>query len=248
MRLITPRRMTRRTPDYFCMGQDEGKVLPMLGLKERQCKMKFAHMVEEKGPNEYAIAQVKDDIESMGIRRMIFKTDQEPAITALRERIIEALGKKVEVIEEESPVGDHQANGEIENAIKELEKQIRVLKDSVERKSQLVIKDDHPIMAWIPQHAGFLLSRFQVSSDGKTAYERLKGKAYRRPLVDFAERVLFMPIVHGGRLNKLEIKWEPGRFVGIRPRSDEALMMTERGIEKARSIRRLPRHGSVGDR
>ena len=144
------------------------------------------------------------------------------------------------MIEEESPVGDHQANGEIENAIKELEKQIRVLKDSVERKSQLVIKDDHPIMAWIPQHAGFLLSRFQVSSDGKTAYERLKGKAYRRPLVDFAERVLFMPIVHGGRLNKLDIKWEPGRFVGIRPRSDEALMMTERGIEKARSIRRLP--------
>ena len=49
-----------------------------------------------------------------------------------------------------------------------------------------------------------------------------------------------MPIVHGGRLNKLEIKLEPGRFIGIRPRSDEALIMTERGIEKARSLRRLP--------
>ena len=48
------------------MGQDDGKVLPMLGLKERQCKMKFAHMVEEKGPNEYAIDQVKEDIESIG--------------------------------------------------------------------------------------------------------------------------------------------------------------------------------------
>ena len=81
--------------DYFFMGQDDSKVLPMIGLKERTCKMKFAHMVEEKGPNEYAIDQVKSDIESMGIRRMIFKTDQEPAITALRERIIEALGKKV---------------------------------------------------------------------------------------------------------------------------------------------------------
>ena len=34
--------------DYFFMGQDDNKVLPMLGLKERQCKMKFAHMVEEK--------------------------------------------------------------------------------------------------------------------------------------------------------------------------------------------------------
>ena len=52
-------------------------------------------------------------------------------------------------------------------------------------------------MAWIPQHAGFLLSRFQVSKDGKTAYERLKGKAYRGELVDFGERVTFMPVVLG---------------------------------------------------
>ena len=73
-------------------------------------------------------------------------------------------------------MNDHQANGEIENAIKEFEKHIRVLKDSVERKMQVVIRDDHPLMAWIPQHAGFLLSRFQVSKDGKTAYERLREK------------------------------------------------------------------------
>ena len=106
-----------------------------------------------------------------------------------------------------------------ENAIKELEKQIGVLKDSVERKLQVVIRNDHPIMAWIPQHAGFLLSRFQVSKDGKTAYERLKGKAYRGELVDFGERVTFMPVVLGSKMNKLEVKWEPGRFVGIRPSS-----------------------------
>ena len=61
-------------------------------------------------------------------------------------------------------------------------------------------------MAWIPQHAGFLLSRFQVASDGKTAHERLKGKAYRRELVDFAERVLSMPVVLGGKVNKLDSK------------------------------------------
>ena len=57
----------------------------------------------------------------------------------------------------------------LKKAIRELEKQIRVLTSSVERKMQLVIKDDHPVMAWIPQHAGFLLSLFQVAADGKTA-------------------------------------------------------------------------------
>ena len=146
----------------------------------------------------------------------------------------------MEVITEESPVDDNQSDGETESAIRELEKQIRVLKSSVERKMQLVIKDDHPVMAWIPQHSGFLLSRFQVAADGKTAH-RLKGKAYRRELDDFAEKVRFMPVTHGGHMNKLESRWELGRFVGIRPKSNEALIMTERGVVRARTRRRLPK-------
>ena len=162
--------------------------------------------MEEKGPSEYAIEAIVEDIESLGIKRFIFKSDQEPAILALKERIIEALGKKYEVIPEESPVGDHQANGEIENCIKELEKQIRILKLGLEQKMQLVLKDDHLLMSWIPEYAGFLLSRFQVAADGKTPYERIKGKSYRRELVDFGERVMFMPVSHGGKMNKLESK------------------------------------------
>ena len=140
------------------MGQDENKVLPMLGIKERQSKMKFAHLVSQKGLDEYAITQTVEDIESLGLRRFVFKSDQEPPIVALKIRVIEELGKKCEVIPEESPVDDHQANGEIENAVKELEKQIRVLKLGLEQKLQLILKDDHPMMAWLPEHAGFLLS------------------------------------------------------------------------------------------
>ena len=35
----------------------------------------------------------------------------------------------------------------------------------------------HSIWPWIAEHAGFLLTRFEVGRDGKTAYERLKGKS-----------------------------------------------------------------------
>ena len=86
--------------------------------------------------------------EYRGLRRFVFKSDQEPSILALKNRVVETLGKKCEVILEESPVDDHQANGEIENCIKELEKQIRVLKLGLEQKMQLTLKDDHPMMAW----------------------------------------------------------------------------------------------------
>ena len=72
--------------DYFFMGQEEHKVLPMLGVKERQSKMKFAHLVEEKGPNEYAIEAVNEDVESSGVKRFIFKSDQEPAISSIERK------------------------------------------------------------------------------------------------------------------------------------------------------------------
>ena len=114
------------------------------------------------------------------------------------------------------------------------------MKLGLEQKMQLTLKDDHPMMAWLPEHAGFQLSRFQVAADGKTAYERLKGKEYRGELMDYGEKVMFMPVVHGSKLKKLESKWSFGRFCGIRPRSNEKLIMTTEGIEKAKNVRRLP--------
>ena len=105
---------------------------------------------------------------------------------------------------------------------------------------QIVIEDDHPAMAWIPHHASFLLSRFQVSKDGKTAHEKLKGKSYRGELVDFAERATFMLVALGGKMDKLEVPWEPGRFVRIRPKSGEKRILTKEGVVNARKMRRLP--------
>ena len=87
---------------------------------------------------------------------------------------------------------------------------------------QLALKDDHPLMSWIPEYADFLLSRFQVAADGKAAHGRIKGKTYRRELVDYGERVMFMPTSHGGKMKKLESKRDLDRFCGIRPRSNEA--------------------------
>ena len=57
--------------------------------------------------------------------------------------------------------------------------------------------------------------------------------------MDFGQKVMYMPIVRG-KLNKLETKWSFGRFCGIRPRSNEKLIMTTEGIEKAKNVRRLP--------
>ena len=47
----------------------------------------------------------------------------------------------------------------------------------------------HPVMAWLVSHAADVVNKFRVGSDGKTAYERAKGKTFKREVVEFGERV-----------------------------------------------------------
>ena len=49
----------------------------------------------------------------------------------------------------------------------------------------------HPVMAWIVEYAGYLLNRFEVSRDGKTAYERSKGKKAKSLGIEFGEAILW---------------------------------------------------------
>ena len=46
-------------------------------------------------------------------------------------------------------------------------------------------------MAWLVEHAADVLSKYQVGDDGRTAYERLKGKKSQQETVEFGEKVHF---------------------------------------------------------
>ena len=56
----------------------------------------------------------------------------------------------------------------------------------------------HHVLAFLVEHAERLMSRYQVGRDGRTAYELHAGKPYRTQLLEFGERVYFMPIRPGG--------------------------------------------------
>ena len=47
------------------------------------------------------------------------------------------------------------------------------------------------IWTWLTEYASYLLNRMEVSKDGKTAYERNKGKKARVMGVEFGESVLW---------------------------------------------------------
>ena len=215
--------------DYMFLGrkgtngvEEEDKMIPVLVIKDGQTKCIFAHVVPKKGGGmEWLAKKVVSDIEAMGYGRIILKSDQEVSITELqselkyeRERLMKEVGEKVKMIRnaitilENSPVGESKANGDIENAIQQLQGQVRTIKDQVQFHAKVKIPVAHPLLAWLIPFASLTITRYSVGSDGRTAYERVKGRSCRRPMACFGESIHFKPLKPARIGDKSEPKWE----------------------------------------
>ena len=139
-----------------------------------------------------------------------------------------------ELVPEYSPVKDSKSNGMAENAVKELAGMVRTPKDHVEAKTNMQLKGDQPTLAWIIDYAGILITRMRVGTDGKTAYQRLKGKKATNQVTAIGEKVLYMSNKKSGsRLNKLEPKFKYGIWLGVSPATSEAVVGTADGVYRA---------------
>ena len=82
------------------------------------------------------------------------------------------------------------------------------------------------ILCWLVEFAAYVTKRCNVGSDGKTPLQRLRGRQDNTPILEFGEKILFMPakLARGGT-------WEPlfhlGVFVGMLNSSSEAVVVTE---------------------
>ena len=81
-----------------------------------------------------------------------------------------------------------------------------------------------------------------IGSDGKTPMQRLHGRKDNTPILEFGEKILYMP-AKPARGGKWEPRFHPGVFVGMLNSSSEAVVATEQRMAiKTRSgnIRRIP--------
>eukprot|EP00972_Heterocapsa_arctica_P106916 15749113-Heterocapsa_arctica.AAC.1 len=108
--------------------------------------MVCAHMLQSMEASEHVTSELINDVRYTGLKGFVFKSDGEPAIKAVKDNITTSLDQEYQVIHEESPVGDHQANGDIENAIREIEKEIRRLKGAAESHLGRAIDSQRPIL------------------------------------------------------------------------------------------------------
>ena len=82
------------------------------------------------------------------------------------------------------------------------------------------------------------MSRAEVGADGKTGYERCKGRRARLPGMQFGEAVLWKRKREGGPLGKLACMWDDGIFLGVKGTTGEMIVGDKKGVWRTRTVRR----------
>ena len=228
--------------DYgFLGGKDDEETLAVQVARDRRTQMIFANVVPRKGMiQEHGAKSMVEDLAKLGYAEIILKCDGEPALKNVQAEVQRR--RTAQTILENSVPGDSKTNGAAERAVKAIGEQVRVLRAGLQGRLDMVVRTSHPILTWLVQHAADCLSKYQIGEDGKTAYERLKGKKFSRAVVEFGEKVHYKKNSKGHKEYKLDSKWGEGYFLGFYWKTSEALIGTSEGVKRAGTIRRVGAH------
>ena len=226
--------------DYCFPGDEKGVRVTVLVGRERVTGMTMASVVPTKGTSgQFAVMKVLEFIRECGAEEadIILKTDQEPAIDALMKDVVKTRGEKITMLEK-SPVGSSGSNGVVERGVQSVEGVIRTLLSALEERIGIRIRIEERIVVFVAAYAAYLINRLEVGKDGKTAYERNKGKQGTVMAVEFGEKLLYK-MMPRSKMEKINPRWEYGVFVGVKAVSGEIWVATKSGVRAVRSVRRI---------
>ena len=240
-------RLMKLNVDFLFLGPRDtaGETIPVLLIREEKTRMTLSSAVPSKTTGEIVARRVLAFLSEIGYvyKDVIIKSDQEPALISLVEDVERrraAVGGGRWICEN-SPVGSSASNGVAERAIiQSVQHQVRVLKLALEYKWNMSIPHKHSVLPWIKEYSAFLLNRFEMGHDGKTAYERLKGKKAKVLGIAFGEMVNWRTKPTTGLLGKLDSMWDDGVYLGVRGKSGELIVGNRSGVWKTRTLRRKP--------
>ena len=227
--------------DFFVMGDDgdPGRTVAALCARSRHCKMTMSAAVPSKSTGTYIARRTIAFLREMGVehRDVVAKSDSEPAVVSILNEVdkIRAGSGVGSFVHERSVTGDSRSNGIVERAAQSFEDMVRVLKTALEARWNVKVPPNHPVAPWLIEYAAFLLDRFEVGADGKTACERCKGKRAKVLGVEFGEAVLWKRRPTRGALGKLTSLWGDGLYSGVKGSSGEIIVGDAKGVWKCRT-------------
>ena len=228
--------------DYaFVRRDDEEDTVTLLVMRDRDSKALRGWVLERKGVDtEATVDRAVAGIRELGYRgKVLIRTDGEPALVALRNAVIAALPEGATPIE--TPVGESSSNGGIEGAVKIFKGLLRVHLAALERKIGAKFPSDHPVLTWLVEHVGDVVSKYMVGVDGKTAYERLFGRPVREEGLEFGESLHWRHRAARDMNVVLDTRWSSGVWLGRKWGGVIHQIFANGHVHEIRGVQRQPR-------
>ena len=233
--------------DYQTLNEVEVNDVKVIVGKNEVTGEVLAHNVLEKGPGDaWVTRRIVRDMQEMGLGHAVIKTDGEPSMIALQERLQSMRAGRT--VLRNPPAHNPQSNGPCEKAVQDVSAQLRTIILALQARFGVAVDSRLPIVQWAVEHAAFLLNHFNVGKDGMTPHERSTGKKWKRPLVEFGEVVLAKLALRqqqqGAKKKqkrKLAARSIDGVWVGQVARTGEHIVIKPSGdAVRCRTIKRVP--------
>ena len=168
--------------DYMFMTKPKGDEdrdagMPTIVMVDRDSGHVSADMLPEKGNFPNAVKRLSHNLQFLGYKRLILKSDQEPAIINLKAALVRE--RPEDIMTEESPVNEHQANGQVERAVRIVQGQIRTMRGALQARINATVRSNWDICPWLVRHAAATISRFKRGEDGNTPHMRIRGREFK---------------------------------------------------------------------
>ena len=168
--------------------------------------MRYASVLPHRGRSSaWPAEQIALFLKDIGYKRVVAKSDQEPAILSLIDNL---RGHGIQTIPAQSPVGESKAHGTAEQSVQAVGNQLRTMKRGLERRLGIGLPVQHAFIAWLLTHAAETLNRYNVNEAGRAPYFMWKGRPYRGDMLEVGcQCFVRLPAQRGGVMGA---KWAQG--------------------------------------
>ena len=189
--------------------------------------------------DEYKVNYIVAMLDHWGHTTVILQTDQEPATMSIAHAVRDRRAKST--IVRGSPTYSKQSAGHVEGANRLAAGLLRTYKLKLERKIGRELRSNDPIVPFLVNSVGWMITRFQPRFHGGSSYRLIFGREYSGEIAEMGEQLWYRLAarVTAGR-GKWEARFARGIWVGKSEIDDTHLVVDlERGIQKVRTVRRM---------
>jgi len=143
--------------------------------------------VRQKGSlDRYVVQSLVQWSQQLGFYAVILQSDGEPSMVDIVNAIHDERTKPS--IIRTTPKESKGSLGVVEQAHWSVESLLRTFMAFLKKKYGHAIPVTHRLIPWLVRHLGWTLTRHQKKNDGRTAYERIRGKPYKAITYKFSEK------------------------------------------------------------